>query len=83
MTLFFKPESADTFRSENLIIGYYKNITIAKNETNNLFYIECEPEILDIGSYAENQSLMPISRLDQEDQKNIKKLFGEDEYEGQ
>lgn len=75
--LFFKPEPADTFRNENLIIGYYKNITIVKNEANNLFYINCEPEILDIGTYSENQLLIPISNLSQEDQKNIRNIFGE------
>lgn len=75
--LFFKPEPADTFRNENLIIGYYKNITIVKNEANNLFYINCEPEILDIGTYSENQLLIPISNLSQEDQENIKNIFGE------
>lgn len=77
MTIFLKPESADTFRNENLIIGYYKNITIVKNEANNLFYIDCEPEILDIGTYAENQSLIPVSNLSPEDQDNIKNIFGE------
>ncbi len=81
MTLFFKPESADTFRNENVVIGYYNDITIVKNETNDLFYIECEPGIFDIGSYAENQSLLPIEQLSIADQENIGLMFGEMENE--
>lgn len=63
MTVFVKPEDGDSIRNDNVVVGYYKNYAIVRNEYNQYFYLYGKPNEVELGTVIENKYLM-IQKID-------------------
>lgn len=63
--------------SYNIVLGHYEGLSIVKNESGSLFYIEDKNHILEVGELVEFEGLISIETLP-EAKKNmiIKKYEG-------
>lgn len=75
MTVFVKPEDGDSLRNDNVVVGYYKNYAIVRNEYNQYFYLYGKPNEVELGTVIENKYLKPIDDLMLMEQKEIKSMF--------
>ena len=76
MTIFRKPKNADMVRTDNVVIGYYEDMAIIRNEEDNLFFFYCGSDGMELGTVVENEYLAPITNLLPSQQKQILKKFG-------
>lgn len=42
----------------------------------NVFFVECEPEQMPIGTYVDNNTIVPVTELDKSVQCLITEIFG-------
>lgn len=75
MTVFVKPEDGDSLRNDNVVVGYYKNYAIVRNEYNQYFYLYGKPNEVELETVIENKYLKPIDDLMLMEQKEIKSMF--------
>ena len=76
MTLFIKPQNGGELRNANVIIGYLDGMAIIENEYGKRFFVECEPEQMPIGTYVDNNTIVPVTELDKSVQCLITEIFG-------
>lgn len=76
MTLFIKPQNGEELRNANVIIGYLDGRAIIENEYGKRFFVECEPEQMPIGTYVDNNAIIPVTELDKNVQNMITEIFG-------
>lgn len=70
------------FEEENwmyLSVGYHNGKVIAKNESGELFYIECEEEIAPIGTVIQEGAVTPIQELEEDEREKIELIYGNGE----
>lgn len=77
MTIFQTPGIGDEERGFNVVIGYLCGKAIIQDEYNNLFYIECEPEHMPIGTFVEDGGMAPVVELSEKEKKIIYEQFRE------
>lgn len=68
------------FEEENwmyLSVGYHNGKVIAKNESGELFYIECEEEIAPIGTVISEGVVTPLEELEEGEQEEIIKIYAD------
>lgn len=63
--------------NDNLVVGYYIDKAIVKNENGYLFYIECDENEAPIGTIADEDMLTSISELQKHEKDYISRVFGE------
>ena len=76
MTLFIKPQNGEELRNANVIIEYLDGMAIIENEYGKRFFVECEPEQMPIGTYMDNNAIIPVTELDKSVQNMITEIFG-------
>lgn len=79
MTFFKKPEYQEKPINDYVVIGYFIDKTIVKDENDNLFFITCPDGLFDIGSVVPEELLLPVSNLKLLQQETIFLLFGDNE----
>ncbi len=80
MIIFKKPRNSVAYRYNNVVLGYYENYAIVRNDMGKLSYIYCfksERDFVPVGSVVENSDLTPLEYMFDEDSKKAIKLLYE------
>ena len=70
-----KPHNFETESWGYLVIGYYREKTIVKDEAGTLFFLRCEENEAPIGTVVTEQGLEPIEKLSEEEQEAIEEIY--------
>ena len=73
-----KPLNFETESWGYLVIGYYQEKAIVKDEAGTLFFLRCEENEAPIGTVVTEQGLEPIEKLSEEEQEAIEEIYRED-----
>lgn len=49
---------------------------LSKTNMESVFFVECEPEQMPIGTYVDNNAVSPVTELDKSIQRAITESFG-------
>ena len=73
-----KPLNFETESGGYLVIGYYREKAIVKDEAGTLYFLRCEENEAPIGTVVTEQGLEPIEKLSEEEQEAIEEIYRED-----
>lgn len=76
MRVIVEPKNFEQEQWNYLAVGYYNGKVIAKNEIAELYYMECEEAVAPIGTVVTEDAVTPIVELDEEEQKEIRRIYG-------
>ena len=62
---------------DNIIVGYYGDRAIVETEYGELYFFDCEKDLIPIGSVTDAE-LKSLEDLDKDIQKEILRLFQEE-----
>lgn len=65
----------ERIHNDNLVVGYYIDKAIVKNENGYLFYIECDENEAPIGTIADEDMLTSISELPEHERDYLRRVF--------
>lgn len=74
MTIFIKDKEFDEMK-DHVVIGHYQGKAIVKDETDALFFVECEGDELPVGITLFDTELRSISELVPDEQEAILEFF--------
>ena len=76
MRVIVEPKNFEQEQWNYLAVWNYNGKVIAKNEIAELYYMECEEAIAPIGTVVTEDAVTPIVELDEEEQKEIRRIYG-------
>lgn len=79
MKYYREPENFERVYENYLVIGYYRGKAIVKDELHQLYFIQCEEDLVSIGTIVEKECLETVKHLKPEEQMEIQKFYGNQE----
>lgn len=71
-----KPENFEKIHKNYLVVGYFREKAIIKDELKHLYFIRCEENFAPIGTIADKELLEPVAKLCKEEQESIQEIYG-------
>lgn len=75
MTLIRNMANVEKIHYANLVIGYFHGKAIIRNESSDLYYLECEEQIAPVGTVIESDGLFSIKLLPEKERSEIIDIY--------
>lgn len=71
------PRDFEKLEMENHVIAHIFGMAIVRDDSGDLFYIECDEELCDIGEKIDKDALIPLDNLSPRLQRKIRTYLEE------
>ncbi|MEF9839455.1 MAG: hypothetical protein RR869_08685 [Lachnospiraceae bacterium] len=76
MKFYKEPKNFEEVQGNYLVIGYYRQKAIVKDENNRLYFIDCNENEAPIGTVVSGEEITIVEKLNQEEQESIQEIYG-------
>lgn len=70
-----EPKNFEAQTGNYLVIGYYRNKAIIKDEEARLYFLSCEENEAPIGTVVAGDEIQIIEKLSEEEQQSIQEIY--------
>lgn len=71
-----EPKNFETEKWNYLVIGYFNEKAIVKNEEGQLYFVRCEEQAAPIGTVIPDGMAEPVEKLSDKEQELIQDIYG-------